>query len=97
MGVTAVAGLHDPRVAQVPMEEKIDLAKRVEKLALKDPRVTKSDGASYRESEDEVALANSNGLLKSYRSSGCGYGDRRSRSANRSWSKSWSRTSVKRM
>jgi PmbA protein len=73
-GVTAVAGLYDPRVAQVSMEEKIDLAKRVEKLALKDPLVTKSDGASYRESEEEVALANSNGLLKSYRSSSCGYG-----------------------
>ena len=56
------------------MEEKIDLAKRLEKLALKDPRITKSDGASYRESEGEIVIANSNGLLKSYRSSGCGYG-----------------------
>ena len=73
-GVTAVAGLYDPRIAQVPMDEKIDLAKRAEKLALKDPRITKSDGASYRESESEIVIANSNGLLKSYRSSGCGYG-----------------------
>ena len=73
-GATAVAGLCDPRIAQVPMDEKIDLAKRAEKLALKDPRITKSDGASYRESEGEIVIANSNGLLKSYRSSGCGYG-----------------------
>lgn len=73
-GETAVAGLYDPRIAQVPMEEKIELAKRVEQLALKEPRVTKSDGASYRESEDEVVIANSNGLLKGYKSSGCGYG-----------------------
>jgi PmbA protein len=73
-GVTEVAGLYDPRIAQVPMEEKIELAKRLETLAMKDPRITKSDGASYRESEGEIAIANSNGLLKSYRSSGCGYG-----------------------
>ncbi len=73
-GTTAVAGLYDPRIAQVPMEEKIELAKRLEKLALKDPRITKSDGASYRESESEIVIANSSGLLKSYRSSGCGYG-----------------------
>jgi PmbA protein len=56
------------------MEEKIELAKRVEKLALKDPRITRSDGSSYGESDGEVVIANSNGLLKSYRSSGCGYG-----------------------
>jgi PmbA protein len=73
-GVTEVAGLYDPRIAQVPMDEKIDLAKRVEELALKDPRITKSDGANYGESEGEVVIANSNGLLKSRRSSGCGYG-----------------------
>ena len=73
-GVTEVAGLYDPRIAQVPMEEKIELIKSLEKLALKDPRITKSDGASYRESEGEVAIANSNGLLKGYKSTGCGYG-----------------------
>ncbi|MGZ5514876.1 MAG: TldD/PmbA family protein [Candidatus Aminicenantales bacterium] len=73
-GSTSVAGLYDPHIAQVPMDEKIDLAKRLEKLAMKDPRITKSDGASYRESEGEIVIANSNGLLKSFRSSGCGYG-----------------------
>jgi len=73
-GVTEVAGLYDPRIAQVPMEEKIELIKSLEKLALKDPRITKSDGASYRESEGEVVIANSNGLLKGYKSTGCGYG-----------------------
>ena len=73
-GLTEVAGLYDPQVAQVPMEEKIALAKRLEELALKDPRITKSDGASYRESEGEVAIANSNGLVKGYQSTGCGYG-----------------------
>jgi len=73
-GATEVAGLHDPGIAAVPMEDKIDFAKRLETLALKDPRITKSDGASYGESEGEVVIANSNGLLKGYRSTGCGYG-----------------------
>ncbi len=73
-GVTEVAGLHDPGIARVSMEEKIELAKRLEKLAMKDPRITKSDGASYREWEGEVVIANSNGLLKGYRSTGCGCG-----------------------
>lgn len=74
MGTTAVNGLYDPRIAQIPMEEKIDLAKRVEKLALKDPRITRSDGANYGENDSEVVIANSNGFLKSYKSSGCAYG-----------------------
>jgi len=71
---TSVAGLYDARIAQVPMEEKIELAKRMEKLAMKDPRITKSDGASYRENEGEIFLANSNGVVKSYKAAGCGYG-----------------------
>jgi PmbA protein len=72
--VTEVAGLYDPKIAQVPMDEKIDLAKRAEALAMKDPRITKSDGARYQEADGETVIANSNGLLKGYRSGGCGYG-----------------------
>jgi PmbA protein len=73
-GITEVAGLYDARIAQVPMDDKIALAKRTESLALKDPRITKSDGARYQESEAEIVIANSNGLVKSFRSAGCGYG-----------------------
>jgi PmbA protein len=73
-GVTAVDGLYDPSIARVPMEAKIDLAKAVEKLAMKDPRITKSAGASYGEEEAEIALANSNGLAKGWASSLCGFG-----------------------
>jgi len=73
-GMTDVAGLYDPQIAQVPMEQKIELAKTAEKLAMKDPRITKSDGASYREAEGEVIVANSNGLLKSYKAGGCAFG-----------------------
>jgi PmbA protein len=73
-GMTSVGALHDPAVAQVTMDKKIELAMTVEKLAIKDPRITKSAGASYSEGEDEVFLANSNGLSKSYKSSACSFG-----------------------
>jgi len=67
-------GLYDPQIAKIPMETKTDLAKMVEKLAMKDPRITKSAGAAYREGEGEVVIANSTGLLKSYKSSACSFG-----------------------
>jgi PmbA protein len=73
-GVTEVSELYDPAIAGIPLEEKIGLAKKTEKLAMKDPRITKSDGASYGEEEDEIIIANTNGLLKSYKSGGCGFG-----------------------
>jgi PmbA protein len=56
------------------MEEKIDLLRQVESLALSDSRVTRSDGARFSEGESEVFLANSHGLTKNYRASGVGYG-----------------------
>jgi PmbA protein len=71
---TPVQGLYDPDIVGIPMERKIDLARAAEKLAMKDPRITISAGSAYGEGEGEVFLANSNGLLKNYRSSSCGYG-----------------------
>jgi PmbA protein len=73
-GITEVAGLYDPQIARVTMDEKIELAKKVENLAMKDPRITKSAGAGYREGEGEVFIANSNGLIKSFKSTSCGFG-----------------------
>jgi PmbA protein len=70
----AVEGLFDPEIAKIPLEAKVALIKTVEREALKDPRVTKSAGASYGEGEEEVVIANSNGLLKTTRSASCGYG-----------------------
>ncbi len=58
-GLTEVAGLYDPGIAAIPMDRKIELARTVEKLATADPRITKTDGARYQESEGEVAIANS--------------------------------------
>lgn len=73
-GVTQVEGLYDPQIAQVPMEKKIELAKNVEKLAMKDARITKSAGSGYSEGEGEIYLANSNGLSKSSKFSNCFFG-----------------------
>jgi PmbA protein len=73
-GVAAVDGLYDPAIANATMEQKIEMAKTVEKLGMKDPRITKSAGAGYGEGEAEIFIANSNGLSKSYKSSSCSLG-----------------------
>jgi PmbA protein len=73
-GVTRVEGLYDPEIARVPMDEKIRMAIELEKLAMKDSRITKSSGSGYGESEGEVFIANSNGISKNYKSSGCRIG-----------------------
>ena len=44
-GMTEVEGLYDPQTSQIPLEDKIDLAKEVEQLAMKDSRITKSGGS----------------------------------------------------
>jgi len=72
--ITSIEGLYDPDIANHPMEKKIDMAMELEKLAMKDPRITKSSGAGYGEGESEIFIANSNGLLKNYKSSGCSLG-----------------------
>jgi len=73
-GVTDVEGLFDPALAGVGMDDKIALITETEALALADSRVTKSDGARWGEGEGTVYLANSNGMAKSYRASGCNFG-----------------------
>lgn len=73
-GITEVEGLYDPQTSQVPLETKINLAKEVEKLAMKDPRITKSGGARYAEGEGQVFIANSNGYSKNYKASSCSFG-----------------------
>lgn len=73
-GMSAVEGLYDPSIAGVPMEEKIDMALRLEKMAMSDHRISKSSGSGFSESETEVFIANSHGLSKSYRSGGCSIG-----------------------
>ena len=72
-GMTEVAGLYDESIAKIPMDTKIELAKKVEKLATMDPRITTSAGSGYGEGEGEVFLANAHGLLKSATSSACSF------------------------
>ena len=72
-GMTEVAGLYDESIAKISMDTKIELAKKVEKLATMDPRITTSAGSGYGEREGEVFLANSHGLLKSAKSSACSF------------------------
>lgn len=74
MGVTAIDMLFDPGIAAEPMEKKINMALDLEKLAMKTAGITKSSGAGYGEGETEIFIANSNGLLKNYKSSGCSLG-----------------------
>ena len=73
-GVTNVSGLYDPEIAAVSMEKKIAMALEVEKLALADPRITKSSGSGFGESETEVFIANSKGISKTYLTGGCSLG-----------------------
>jgi PmbA protein len=72
--VTTVEGLFDPDISNQSMEKKINMALGLEKLAMQAPGITKSSGAGYGESESEIFIANSTGILKSYKSSGCSLG-----------------------
>lgn len=73
-GITPVEELFDQSIAGISMDQKINMALDLEKLAMKDPRITKSSGAGYGEGESEIFIANSNGIVKSYRSSVCSIG-----------------------
>ena len=68
-GITEVEDLYDPQIAQISLDKKIEFAKKLEALAMKDSRITKSAGAGYFEREEEIFLANSNGLLKNCKAS----------------------------
>lgn len=72
--ITRVDGLYDAELVKIPMERKIKMAIELEKLAMKDPRITKSSGASYGEGQGEVYVANTSGFLKVYKSTGCNVG-----------------------
>jgi len=73
-GTTDVEGLYDPQIASMSMDSKIAMIIETEDLAMRDRRITKSDGARYNEGDGTVSLANSNGIVKNYRSSYCGFG-----------------------
>jgi PmbA protein len=72
--VSVVEDLYDSGIQSVSMEQKINLAVELERLAMANPGITKSSGSGYGEAESEVFIANSNSILKSYKSSGCSIG-----------------------
>jgi PmbA protein len=71
---TAIDKLFDYGISEVSMDEKIAMALELEKITLQKPGISKSSGAGYGEGESEIFIANSNGILKSYKSSGCSIG-----------------------
>ena len=65
--------LYDARLEEVPSEQKLELALRLEQAGRQfDPRVRLTESASYEESRYRVVLANSNHLLAAYRGAHCG-------------------------
>ncbi len=64
-----VEGLYDPQLSQVTVDKKVEMVKTVEKLAMKDSRISKSAGSGYREEEGENFIANSKGLSLSKKQS----------------------------
>ena len=64
-------GLFDPSPAALPTGERIERARRAEAAALAaSPEITNSQGGTYGSDEGFVVLANTNGFMGSYRSSG---------------------------
>ncbi len=72
-GSIQVADLYDPQISRVAMDEKIELIRKAEKLAMDDARASKSAGSSYGENETEIFLANSTGLQKDCKTSAVRY------------------------
>lgn len=65
--------LFDPAIHQVPVEDKIALAKHIEEIAKNyDRRITNTERAAYFDVEYAVTLANSLGVAATYKGSYCG-------------------------
>lgn len=65
--------LIDEKIAQTSVEEKINMAKKLEQAARHaDKHVKRTERCVYEDAEYGVALANSNGLATYYRSGYCG-------------------------
>jgi len=73
-GITEIEDLFDPGISSEPMDKKINMALELEKIAMETRGITKSSGARYGEGESEVFIANSKGISKNFKSSGCSLG-----------------------
>jgi PmbA protein len=63
--------MFSPDIELISPEEKINSAKELEAICLKDKRITLSAGAIYNTNESEYFLALSNGFYGTYKSSYC--------------------------
>jgi PmbA protein len=65
----------DSRLEEIPLEEKIELARRIERSGRAyDPRIQVTEQAAYEESRYQVSIANSLGVSASDQGSFCGGG-----------------------
>jgi PmbA protein len=70
--VEALAGLSDPSIAEWETARVVDLALAVERTALEsDPRLVGVEAAVYADSDEQVAIASSTGVVGEYESSSC--------------------------
>lgn len=66
--------MYDPSLATIKPETKIEMAKHLESICLKDKRISNSYGASYGDHSGLSVLVNSNGFSGFYRRTSCGLG-----------------------
>jgi len=60
--------LWDASIFEIEDSQKIDIAKKVEKIALScDKRITNSSGAGFRDGESETIIANSKGISRNFK------------------------------
>jgi PmbA protein len=63
-------GLHDPRIAALPTEQRIETARRAEAAAFAaSPQITNSQGSSFSSGEGRVVFGNTLGFMGEHRSS----------------------------
>ncbi len=65
-----VEGIYDPDLAGIPLEEKIELAGTLDRHVFEtEPRIRNTEGAIYSDGTVENLIANSKGLLRSWKES----------------------------
>lgn len=65
--------LYDDEINKISFEEKLRTARSIESSAYEtDKKITKTDSGGYSEEEEEVAVANSNGIIGTYKTNCCG-------------------------
>ncbi len=70
-----VLNLHDPALKKIPLEEKIERARQIERSGRAyDPRIQITEQAAYEESHYQVSIANSLGVSVSDEGNYCGGG-----------------------